>query len=105
MKKSSSEEPVELVRPFRMQERYHPADVVQTLYLGTQGCFLMKITMDEIAVLFRGDPTHPVNPDATRMADHLTHHVLRHLILVTTDGKVGVAPLTSVFTVKNLSLL
>lgn len=64
----------------------------------------MKITVDEIAVLLRGDPTHPVNPDATRMTDHLANHVLRHLILVTADGKVGVAPLTPVFTVKNLSV-
>lgn len=101
MKKDGGEKSIELVRPFRMQERYHPADVVQTLHLGAQGCLLVKITMDEIAVLLRGDPTHPVNPDATRMADHLAHHVLRHLILVAADGKVGVAPLIPVFTVKN----
>lgn len=104
MKKNSGEKSVKLVRPFRMQERYHPADVVQTLHLGAQGCFLVKITMDEIAVLLRGNPAHSVNPDATRMTDHLAHHVLRHLILVTADGKVGVAPLTPVFTVKNLSV-
>lgn len=104
MKKDGGKESVELVRPFWMQERYHSANVVQTLHLGAQGCFLVKITMDEIAVLLRGDPTHPVNPDATRMADHLAYHVLRHLILVTADGKVGVAPLTPVFTVKNFSV-
>lgn len=74
---------------------------MQALHLGAQGRFLVKITVDEIAVLLRGDPTHPVNPDATRMADHFADHVLRHLILVTTDGKVGVAPLTPVFAVKN----
>lgn len=104
MKEDGGEESVELIRPFRMQERYHPADVVQTLHLGAQGCLLVKITMDEIAVFLRGDPAHPVNPDAARMADHLAHHVLRHLILVTADGKVGVAPLTRVFTVENFSV-
>lgn len=104
MKEDGGEESVELVRPFRMQERYHPADVVQTLHLGAQGRFLVKITVDEIAVLLRGDPTHPMDPDATRMTDHLAHHVLRHLILITADGKVGVAPLTPVFTVKNFSV-
>lgn len=105
VKKNGGEESIELVRPFRMQERYHPANVVQTLHLGTQGCFLVKITMDEIAVLLCGDSTHSVYPDATRMTDHLAYHMLCHLILVTADGKIRVAPLAPVFTVKNLSLL
>lgn len=105
MKKDGGKESVELVRPFRMQKWYHSADIVQTLHLGAQGCFLMKVTMDEIAVLLCGDPTHPVNPDATRVADHLAHHMLRHLILVTANGKVDVVVLTPVvFTVKNFSV-
>lgn len=33
MKKDGGEESVELVRPFRMQEWYHSADIVQTLHL------------------------------------------------------------------------
>lgn len=104
MKKDGGEKSVELVRPFRMQERYHPANVMQTFHLGAQRCFLVKVTIDEIAVLLRGDSTHPVNPDAARVTDHLAYHVLRHLILVTADGKVGVAPLTPVFTIKNFSV-
>lgn len=103
MKKDGGEESVELVRPFWMQERYHSADVVQTLHLGAKGRFLVKVTVDEIAILLRGNPTHPVNSDATRVANHFAHHVLRHLILVTADGKVGVAPLIPVSTVKNFS--
>lgn len=104
MKKDGGEKSVELVRPFWMQKRYHSADVVQTLHLGAQGCFLVKITVDEITVLLCGDSAHPVNPDTTRVADHLAHHVLRHLILVTADRKVDIASLTPVFTVKNFSI-
>lgn len=104
MEKDGGEKSVELVRPFWMQKRYHSADVVQTLHLGAQGCFLVKITVDEITVLLCGDSAHPVNPDTTRMADHLAHHMLRHLILVTADRKVDVASLTPVFTVKNFSI-
>jgi len=104
MKEDSSEESVELVRPFWMQEWYHSTDVVQTLYLGAQGCFFVKVTVDEIAIFLCGDPTHPMNSDTTRMADHLAHHMLRHLILITADRKIGIAPLTSVFTVKNFSI-
>lgn len=101
MKKNGGKESVELVWPFWMQERYHSADIVQTLHLGAQGRFLVKVTVDKIAILFRGDPTHSVNPDTTRVTDYLAYHVLRHLILVTTDRKIGVAPLTPVFTDKN----
>lgn len=104
MEKDGGEKSVELVRPFWMQKRYHSADVVQTLHLGAQGCFLVKITVDEITVLLCGDSAHPVNPDTTRMADHLAHHMLRHLILVTADRKVDVASLTPVFTVENFSI-
>lgn len=97
VKEDGGEESVELVRPFRMQERYHSADVVQTFHLRAKRRLLVKVTVDEVAVLLRGDPTHSVNPDATRMTDYLANHMLRHLILVTADGKVAVAPLTSVF--------
>lgn len=101
MKKDGSEESVKLVRPFRMQKRYHSADVMQTFHLRAKRCLLMKVTVDEIAILLRGDPTHPMNPDATRMTDYLANHVFRHLILVTADGKIGVAPLIRIFTIKN----
>jgi len=60
----------------------------------------MKVTMDKITIFFRGDPTHPMNSDAARMTDYFAHHVLRHFILVTADGRV--ASLTPVFTAKNL---
>lgn len=56
--------------------------------------------MDKVTVFFRGDPTHPMNPDTARMADYFAHHVLRHFVL--DDGRV--ASLTSVFTVKNCSV-
>lgn len=101
MKKDSGKESVELVRPFRMQERYHSADIVQTFHLRAQRRFLVEVTVDKITVFFRGDPTHAVNPDAARMPDYFAHHVLRHLILITADGKV--ASLIPVFTVKNYS--
>lgn len=104
MKEDGGEESVELVRPFRMQERYHSADVVQTFHLRAKRRLLVKVTVDEVAVLLRGDPTHSVNPDATRMTDYLANHMLRHLILVTADGKVAVAPLTSVFAIENCSV-
>lgn len=61
----------------------------------------MKVTVDEIAVFLRGDPTHPVNPDATRMTDYLANHVFCHLILITADGKIGVAPLICIFAIEN----
>jgi hypothetical protein len=60
----------------------------------------MEVTMDKITVFFRGDPTHPMNSDTARMTDYFAHHVLRHFIFVTADGRV--ASLTPVFTVKNL---
>lgn len=101
MKKDGGEEPVKLVRPFRMQERYHSTDVMQTFHLRAKRCLLVKVTVDEIAVLLRGDPTHPVNPDATRMTDYLANHVFRHLILITADGKIGVAPLIRIFAIEN----
>lgn len=101
VKEDGGEESIELVRPFRMQERYHSADVVQALHLRAERRLLVKVTVDEVAVLFRGDPTHPVNPDAARVADYLANHVLCHLILVTADGEVAVAPLIPIFTVKN----
>lgn len=99
MKKSSSKEPVELIRPFWMKKRYHAADVVQTLDLGTKGCFLVEITVHEIAVFFRGYSAHPVDTDATRVPYHLAHHVFCHLIFVPTHREVHVAPLTPVSTV------
>lgn len=83
-----------------MQERYHSADIVETLYLRAQRRFLVKVTVDKITVFFRGDPTHPVDPNATRMADYFAHHVLCHFILVAADGKV--ASLTAVFAVKKI---
>lgn len=101
MKEDGGEESVKLVRPFRMQEGYHSADVVQALHLRAERRFLVKVTMDKIAVLLRGDPTHPVNPDATGMTDYLANHVFRHLILVTADRKVAVAPLIPIFTAKH----
>lgn len=104
MKEHSGEESVELVRPFWMQERYHSADVVQTFHLRAKRRLLVKVTVHKIAVLLRGDPTTPVNPDATRVTDYLANHVFRHFILVTADGKVAVAPLTPVFTNKNFSV-
>lgn len=104
MKEHGGEESVKLIRPFWMQERYHSADIVQTLHLRTKWRLLVKVTVHKIAVLLRGDPTAPVNPDATRVTDYLANHVLRHLILVTADGKIAITPLTPVFTIKNFSV-
>lgn len=101
MQEDRGKEPVELVRPFRVQERYHSADVVQTLHLRAQRRFLVEVSVDKITVFLRGNPAHPVNPDAARMADYFAHHVLRHLIFVAADGKV--ASLTAIFAVKNCS--
>lgn len=100
MEEGGGKKPVKLIRPFRMQKWNHPADVVQTLHLRAQGSFLVKVAVDKVAVLLRGDSTHSVNPDAARMTYHFAHHVLRHFILVATDGEVAVAPLTPVFAVK-----
>lgn len=36
----------------------------------------MKVTLDEVAMLPSGDHTLAVDANATRMADHLTGHVL-----------------------------
>lgn len=103
VKEGGGEESVKLVRPFRMQEWYHPANIMQTFHLRAQRRFFMKITMDKIAILLRGDPTHSVNPDAARMSYYFAHHMFRRFIFVTTNREVGVAPLTSVFAIKQFS--
>lgn len=100
MKEGGGEEPVKLIGPFRMQKRYHSADVMQTLHLWAQGRFLMKVAVNKVAVFLRGDSTHPMNPDTTWMTYHFTDHVFRHFIFVATDGEVAVAPLIPVFAVK-----
>lgn len=100
MKKSGSEEPVELIWPLGMKKRNHAADVMKTLDLRTERRLLVEVAMHEIAVLLRGDSAHPMDTDATRMPYHLAHHVLRHLVLVPTDREIPSAPLTSVSTVE-----
>lgn len=60
----------------------------------------MEVTVHEITVFFRGDTTHPMDTDATGMPDHLAHHMLRHLILVSAYREVSIAPLTPVSTVE-----
>lgn len=101
MKEHGGEEPVKLIWPLGMKKRYHAADVVQTLDLGTERRLLVKVAVYEITVFLGGDPTHPVDTDATRMTDHLAHHVLRHFVLVPAYREVvSIAPLTPVSTVE-----
>lgn len=82
-----------------MKKRYHAANIVQTFHLGTEGRLLVEIAVHEIAVLLCCYSTHSMDTDATRMTDHLAHHVLGHFILVSADREVSVAPLTPVSTV------
>ena len=100
VKEHGGEEPVKLIRPLGMKKRYHAADVVQTLDLGTERRLLVEVAVYEITVFLGGDPAHPVDTDATRMTDHLADHVLRHFVLVPAYREVPIAPLTPVSTVE-----
>lgn len=99
MKKNGSKKSVELIRPFGMKKRDHAANVVETFDLRTERRFLVEVAVHEIAVFLRRNPAHSVNADATRMSDHLAHHVLRHFVLITADRDVTNTPLTPVSTV------
>lgn len=83
-----------------MEERYHTANVVEAFNLGAQGCFLMKITTDEVTILLRCYPTHSMNTDTAGMSYHLANHVLRHFVFVSTDRKVSISPLIQIFAIE-----
>lgn len=100
MKKHGGEESIELIWPLRMKKWYHTADIVQTLDLGTERRLFVEVAMYEITIFLSGDATHPVDTDATGMTDHLTNHMLCHLVLVSAYWEISIAPLTPVSTVE-----
>lgn len=85
VEENRGEQPVELVRPFRVEERNHAADVVEAFDLRAEGGLLVEVAVDEVAVLLGRDAAHPVDPDAAGMPYHLADHVLRHLVHVPAD--------------------
>lgn len=100
MKKHGGEESIELIWPLGMKKWYHTADIVQTLDLGTERRLLVEVAVYEITVFLGGNATHPVDTDATGMTDHLTNHMLCHLVLVSAYREISIAPLTPVSTVE-----
>lgn len=52
-------------------------------YLRAKGSFLVKITVDKIAIFFGGDPTLAIHSRAARMTNNLANHVLCRVVFET----------------------
>ena len=64
---------------------------MEALDLRAERCLFVEVAVDEVTVLLGGDATGAVDADAAGVADHLAHHVFRHLVLVAADREVRVA--------------